>query len=369
MDVEPALADVRTTRWWPAGRVVDAVGASLVLGLALWVWWASEVQGGDAGPVVALLLSAGGVALLARWATFFHGTGAPAVVLGVVLVHALVTRDGAPPGFGPDEATEATGALLVVATGLAALVALRARNLGVRSLGGLAVVGLAAWTWSTSSAIAIATVLLVLVTTVALGLLPMRGERRWLVVWPALVAVLAVLGTVTYAAFPTPGDRDLGLVDPARLELWNTALDLLDEEPLYGVGLGTVADVQGGDGAGSGWARHEPLQFTAETGLVGGTLLLGLLWWTLAWVARPGGGPGSIVAGIVVAGSVTHACFVPIWHVPAIALALAALAGVASTRGGDAAWRLEALWDRYRSDDPTEDPAGEDAPTRSARTS
>jgi O-antigen ligase len=357
MTVEPERAERRTTRWWPAARTVDAVGASVLLAFVLWIWWASRVQGAEAGPLIALLLAMGAVAALARWATFFHGTGAPALALGVLLLYAVVTRDGAPSGFGPDETAEAAGALLSVATGLAALVAVRAGNLGVRSVGGLAAAGLAVWTWSTGSTLAVATVLVVLVAAVALGLLPMRGERRWLVVWPALVAVLAVLGTVTYAAFPMPGDADLGLVDPARLELWDTALELIDEEPLYGVGLGTVPDVVD-DGAGHGWARHEPLQLTAETGFVGGVLLLGLLWWALAWVARPGGGPGSIVAGIVIAGSVLHACFVPIWHVPAIPLALAALAGVASTRGSDAVWRLEALWNRYRSKASAGDDAG-----------
>jgi hypothetical protein len=73
---------------------------------------------------------------------------------------------------------------------------------------------------------------------------------------------------------------------------------------------------------------------------VGGLLLLGVLWWTLAWVARPGGGPGSVVAGLVIAGSVAHACFAPIWHAPLVALSLAALAGSASTPGGAALWRL-----------------------------
>lgn len=148
-----------------------------------------------------------------------------------------------------------------------------------------------------------------------------------------------------------------------RLEGWRTALELVDEEPLYGVGLGTVSEATVSDGAGAGWARHEPLQVTAETGLTGGVLLLALLWWTLAWVARPGGGPGSIVAGIIVAGSVAHACLVPIWRDPAVPLALAALAGVASTRGGDPAWRLDALRERLTAGaapavDPAETGAG-----------
>jgi hypothetical protein len=97
----------------------------------------------------------------------------------------------------------------------------------------------------------------------------------------------------------------------------------------------------------------------ADTGLVGGALLLGLLWWALVWVARPGGGPGTVVAGFVIAGSVAHACFAPIWHDPAVPLGLAALAGSASTPGGGDASRLPQLWERQPRGDGAP-PASED---------
>jgi hypothetical protein len=110
----------------------------------------------------------------------------------------------------------------------------------------------------------------------------------------------------------------------------------------------------------------------ADTGLVGGALLLGLLWWALVWVARPGGGPGTVVAGFVIAGSVAHACFAPIWHAPAVVLGLAALAGSASTPGGGAASRLPQLWEgrspgddaASTSDEPEHTAPGEPPPAR-----
>src|SRR5690606_26307110 len=109
----------------------------------LWVWWASRVQDGDAGPLVTLLLVCGIVAALARWATYLHGTGAPALVLTVVLVYTFATRDSPPAGFAGDGAAEATGALLTVATGLAALVLVRARELWTRLVAGAVTLGLA----------------------------------------------------------------------------------------------------------------------------------------------------------------------------------------------------------------------------------
>ncbi|MEX0834862.1 MAG: hypothetical protein WD010_02135, partial [Nitriliruptor sp.] len=83
--------------------------------------------------------------------------------------------------------------------------------------------------------------------------------------------------------------------------------------------------------------------------------------WPLGGGARPGGGPGSVVAGFVLAGSIAHACFAATWQVPTVPLALAALAGTASLRGGEAAWRLRALWNRV-TDAPNDgdgEPAGD----------
>jgi hypothetical protein len=337
----------QATAWGPSLRPIDVYGIVLLVALVLWVWFASWRQGGDAAPLVGLLLAVGLLAASGRWATYFHATVVPALLAAGVAVYALLAGDGLPQGLGPDDSEQAAGALFAVATGAAALVTLRARWLWPRISFGLLTLALTSLTWNAGSRIATVIAAAALLTMLGLLVLPMQ-ERRWLVVWPALVAVLVLLGSVTVAAFTEPEPGDLGDPDPTLVTRWAAALDGLTESPLYGSGRGVVdPDLEGLDRT-SGWAHHEPLQVAAETGLVGGLLLLALLWWALAWVARPGGGPGSAVAGLVIAGSIAHACLAPIWHVPAVSFALAVLAGAASLRGGDASWRLAEAWDRAR---------------------
>ncbi|WP_211262437.1 hypothetical protein [Nitriliruptor alkaliphilus] len=359
------VAEGATARWWPRFRRIDRIGLALVLGLAAWVWWASRVQDADGGPLVSLVLAVAIVATLARWAAFFHGTGAPALIVAGVVVYALVAGDDLVQGIGPGGSTEAAGALLATGTGAAAVVVLRARPIWARLAFGAMALLLAWLTWRSGSLAATAIAAVVLLSTIALLALPMQ-ERRWVIVWPGLAAVVLLLGTVTYASLPLPDDLLFGGPGAERVEPWRAALDAVTESPRYGTGHLTDDPAVAVRTDAPGWARHDPLQFTAATGLVGGLLLLAVLWWSLAWVARPRGGPGSIVAGVVIAGSIAHACLEPIWHVPAVPLTLAALAGTASMRGGDASWRLDALGVRFlrwvhRGDrlEPRGEPQGE----------
>jgi hypothetical protein len=331
--VEQRAAEGYDERWWPEVRRVDVVGVGLLATLVVWVWWAARANDGAVGSFVVLILGAALLAAVTRWATYFHGTGPAAIIAVVLLGYGLLAGDGN-DGIGP----ERLGAVLTIGTGAAAVVTVRASEVWLKLLGGAATLALAFLTWRTGSFVATAIVTFVVASTVALIVLPMR-ERRWVIVWPALVAVLVLLGTVTYASLGLPADAGLGSLVPERVAAWEVALDVISEEPAYGIGRGAVPPGVEVDESG-GWARHDPLQLTAETGIVGGMLLLGLLWWTVAWVARPGGGPGSVITGVVIAGSVAHACLEPIWHTPAVPVALAALAGAASMRGGDARWRL-----------------------------
>jgi hypothetical protein len=340
--------------WWPGFRTIDRVGVGSIVAFALWVWWSSRATGGEGGPLIVLLLAIGVVAALTRWATFFHGTLPPALLVAFVVAHAFITGDGFTGDGAAGASAEVAGAVLTVGVGAAALVVLRTGRLWVRLLGGLAVLGLAVLTWRSGSLTATVVAATTLVATALLLVLPMR-ERRWLVVWPALVAVLLLLGTMTYASLPL-SNGDLTDLDPARVDRWELALEVAGEEPLYGLGRGTSPGAIAGSGE-TDWVRHEPLQVTADTGIIGGVLLLLLVWWALAWIARPGGGPGSIVAGVVVAGSLAHACLAPVWHEPVVPLTLAALAGAASLRGGDASWRLARLRSRAGAATSSEEPA------------
>jgi hypothetical protein len=340
----------RTERWWPAVRRIDVIGIVLLVVFALWVWWAGRTSGGDVGSFVALLLGIAVVAAVARWATYLHGTAPAAALALVLLVYGWTAGDGG-DGLGP----ERLGALLTIATGAGAVVTVRASDLWLRLAGGAATLAAALLTWRTGSFIATLVAAFVVASTVALLVLPMR-ERRWVIVWPALVAVLVLLGTATYASLGIPTDTGLGSLDQERVEGWRAALDAVSEEPIHGIGRNVAPPGVEVDEAG-GWARHDPLQLTAETGVVGGLLLFGLLWWSIAWVARPGGGPGSVIAGVVIAGAVTHACLEPTWHTPAVPLSLAVLGGVASLRGGEVRWRLAELLDRARGGEHGDDRA------------
>jgi hypothetical protein len=342
-----AASDEGTARWWPAVRRIDVVGLVLLLVLIGWVWWASEQQGADAGPLVWLLAGIGLVAVVARWATFFHATIPPALLALGIAIYAITTGDDLPHRLGPGGGSvEAAGAVFATATGAAAMVTLRVAPFWPRLAFGLLTVSLFSLTLITGSLIANAVAGAVLFATVAFLGMGMK-EPRWVVVWPALVAVLLLLGSISYALLVPVGDEGLLRPAPELHARWSTAVDVASDAPLYGVGRGEVGREAIDDAPvdGPGWARHEPLQVAAETGVIGGVLLLTLLGWALAWMAQPGWRRGSSIAGAVLAGSIIHACFVPIWHVPVVPLTLAALVGMASMRGGVASWRLAGLWE------------------------
>jgi hypothetical protein len=332
-----------SVRWWPAVRRIDVVGIVLLAVLIAWTWWASQQQDAAAGPLLWMLLGTAIVAALARWATFFHATAPAAAIAIGVAVYAISTGDAPPHGLGTVAPAESAGALFAAGTGAAGLVTLRLTSAWPRVAFGLLTVALAALTWTTGSlgaSVIAGFVVLVLVAYLAIGL----REPRWVVVWPVLVAILALLGTISYGLVVPVGDEGFLRPNPELHERWSTAVDVASEHPVTGVGVGATGQQAVPFADGAGWARHEPLQFTAETGVVGGLLLLALLGWVLTWIAQRGWRPGSAIAGAVIAGSVAHACFQPIWHAPAVPLVLAALAGTATMRGGEAAWRLGRVW-------------------------
>jgi hypothetical protein len=332
-------------RWWPAVRRIDLVGVGILVALFGWTWWASQQQDADAGPLLWMLLGTAVAAALARWATFFHATAPAAAIAIGVAVYAISTGDVSRPALGAVAPAESAGAMFAAGTGAAGLVTLRISSTWPRLAFGLLTVALAALTWTSGSlgaSVIAGFVVLVLVAYLAIGL----KEPRWVVVWPVLVAILALLGTISYGLVVPVGDEAFLRPNAELHERWSTAVDVASEHPVTGVGVGATGQQAVPFADGPGWARHEPLQLAAETGVAGGLLLLALLGWVLTWIAQRGWRPGSAIAGAVVAGSVAHACFQPIWHAPAVPLVLAALAGTATMRGGEAAWRLERVWDK-----------------------
>jgi hypothetical protein len=349
-------------RWWPEVRPIDVIGSMLAVALGGWIWWAAGERGADAGPFLTLLAVMVVVAVVARWATFFHGT-LPAGLLAVgVAVYAIATGDAGPHRLGEEAADTAAGLLFVTGAGAAGIAAARLAPRGPRWAFGLLTVALAALTVSTGALGPILLAALVVIVVVGFLLGQIR-EPRWVVVWPAILAVFVLLGTMTYGLLVPVGDEGFLRPDPELHERWSTAIDVASDHPLTGVGMGEVGRAEIPQAETAGWARHEPLQLAAETGVIGGALLLTLLGWSLAWIAQPGWRRGSSIAGLVVAGAVILACFQPVFRAPAVPIALAALLGTASLRGGAASWRLAGLWEQLTSTeelppDPTTPPFG-----------
>ena len=113
----------------------------------------------------------------------------------------------------------------------------------------------------------------------------------------ALVAgLLAVLlSTLLFGAsyVPHPGGPT-GVLEKAltetRMALWHDAIDLTIRHPVTGVGIGrfAVASPVAAADPDRRHAHQEYLETAAETGLLGGVLLVGLFVWATARTGRGG---------------------------------------------------------------------------------
>jgi O-antigen ligase len=145
-------------------------------------------------------------------------------------------------------------------------------------------------------------------------------------------AVLAVGGRDTNAA--TVASTRLTIASPDRAAAARAALQLAAERPLTGTGPGraVLTWVENNRRVTSRYAHNEYLQVLAELGFVGLVLLVILLA-SLArtiWWGRPHAPSTAIWAGAVagLAALAIHSALDFLWHLPAIPLAGAVLAGL-----------------------------------------
>jgi len=315
------------------------VAGLLVAGLlAAWLALSAARSNGSAlGPLVILggSVAAFGIGRAAgvRWDV------RPAAV--VVIIAAALTlwswEDvvhrsplGRPFGYA-----NATGALFVQAVVAASLLGVRARSLVAKATAAFVAavfVALAVAVGSTASAVLASAVLIV-------GLLAGPSTRRTVLMCLGVAAMAFLLVTLLLASrSPSAGEgEDLrGLAQAAlserRIELWSDALQIIVDRPLFGVGAGRFDEestVARSD-PDARHAHHEYLQLAAETGVVGGLLLVGIFTWGLMrlGVSRWDRGGASVV-GAGVAALAMHACVDYVLHFPLLPITAAFLLGIA----------------------------------------
>jgi len=243
-------------------------------------------------------------------------------------------------------ATLSRGGAVAFLAGLAVLVAARGPRAVVRgSLGPLAGTGIALAGLAPSflasgpprPAAAVAGLVAGLAVTVAAG----RRPRRALPALAALAAV-ALAGGAALGAFDGllsagAGTR-LTFASSHRVSQTRAALDLVADRPLLGTGPGRAELIwtePDGSALLARYVHNEYVQVLTELGLVGAALLALLLGAVARLVARGrGAGPGARWAGVAagLAALGVHSALDFLWHLGAIPLVAAALAGLAAPR-------------------------------------
>lgn len=323
----------------PAVHRLDGAGLGLAAGIAVALGVATALGGGRPLPRVALVVATVTTLLVARRVARTRPV-AVATAVAFAPVIALVVPGRSESVADPFWYANATGALLLVASGGALLVA-RSVVCGVTR--GVAHAVALAWftaTWAVGAVAAGAFgALLMLVAT-----LPRRpGLGRRAVAAGAALTVVGLALTVTLGITYTPGARTSlaeRVVDTTmgelRVILWRDAVQLVREQPLRGIGPGRFADnspiaLRRDDAS---WAHNEYLQFAAETGVPAALLLLALVGWAFVLLWRVASDAPVLPAAVVLAGVAVNATIDYVWHFPWILLALAALVGTAAGMPG-----------------------------------
>jgi O-antigen ligase len=313
----------------------DLLGVALVGGLVGWIIVSASVSGGDPTPQVSLLLATTGAYVLGR----LLGSRLPTVVAGAVaaavLIFVSVTgadaisgRPLAPPlGYG-----NANAALYVQGVAAAAMVAVSAGRLVIRTVAWLAAIALTGVAVMTGSVAGTALAMGCLVA----ALLAPRLDRR--VATAALVIVMAaIIGTATLGATygSAAASRAAAVVSERRVVLWHDAVTLAREHPAFGVGSGRFDDtsptaLRDHDAR---WTHSAYLQTVAETGLPGAALLGTLVVWLYGALRRSARDPRLVVLATASTTALAlHAAIDYVAHFAAVPLATAVLVGLGTGR-------------------------------------
>ena len=319
-----------------AVRAVDAVGdlrvgAVLAAVLAMWIG-VSGLRSGEPWPMVGLVLGVTLTVAVAARVTRAHTSIIPVIVGLAPLLSVLITPRS-PIGDGPLGYANSSGALYLLAAA-AAVTAARLSDRPVARSGWYVLAGL--WAMGPILVRAGTASLGLMVMAVTLWTVTRREHVRAVLVGGAAVLVATLLTTLALALDYAPGgrasaaarlfDTHLGQI---RIVLWHEAVTMLQAAPVWGVGPGRFAQLSPSASRRDDWqwAHSEYLQLAAETGWLGGILLVLLLGWGIALVWRRGPGPNTSACVVVLLVILVNAATDFIWHAAAVPLAAAALFG------------------------------------------
>ena len=315
---------------------LDAVGFAIAGTLASWMLLASVVSGGSAAGPIGVLFAIVLAALIARliamrWPTLPF---VAVVVYAAILIASAwpdITSDN--PLAGPLGYQNADGAFAVQALVAAAILVAASTSHLARAVAIAAVAFFAAVPFVIGSVGAAVSSVVVL----AVGSLVILGWWRGWGTAALLGGTLAVLlGTVALGASYVPqqaapaGIVEEGLTE-TRLALWHDALAITIAHPLTGVGPGRFIEVSQVASADpdTRHAHQEYLEMAAETGFVGGSLLVILVGWAMIRTGRRGDSIAALAASAVAALAI-HASVDYVMHFPIIPITTAVLVGAAT---------------------------------------
>lgn len=312
----------------PSSRPADLFGIALVVALGAWVAFGAGNGAGRSRPVLWLLIGLTAATAIGRALARRPGLTQRALAVAIAGAFALswpglLGAVGAPTGYANANAT------LAALGAIAAVGAARTARGGIERRSWLGLGAVLAAATAISGSVAGTAVL-----AAALILLGLSALARWpgVAVVGGLIVVSIALGLTTAVAV---GGDPFGLAERSgvRGELWMAAADLLDQEPVRGIGPGNFAEANPvTDDRDLRWVHHAWLQVAAELGIVGLAFVFGVAGWTWArlWqVARRGPARAAVgAAALVVVG--LHGTVDYIWHVPAVLIVAALLVGDAT---------------------------------------
>jgi O-antigen ligase len=324
----------------------DALAAALI---AVGVLAAATGWVGVAWRITPWALEDQGLWRAATTLTYANAAAGLLVPLALLAVARLATRPGVPASVAAcllligAGATLSRGGALALAVGAAVLATLLSpgrtlRAAGPPTLGAVvALAGLApSMPASSPPRPVLAAAALVVGVGVAVGASYLHSRLLGLglvVVVLAAGAVLAVGGRGGDAA-ATGASTRLTVASPDRAAAARAALQLAAERPLTGTGpnRAVLSWVQDSRRVTSRYVHNEYLQVLVELGFVGLALLVVLLAslaWTI-WRGRPHAPSAAVWAGAVagLGALAVHSALDFLWHLPAIPLAGAVLAGL-----------------------------------------